>query len=164
MLFFGYSDGFLKIIQKTRAVNKRVKIYFSIRSASKSFSLTYSDTSGYGLVRVTIFIGRETARVRVAKLAASAGTPRVEVTLGQHGNCVRLPAGNFLYLHLAQSYDQLRLWLVGAAILILRHAGGVGVTKLATTTSTPGVEPALVCKGHGVGVATCDLHHFYCLE
>ena len=58
----------------------------------------------------------------MAKLAASSRTPRVEMTLRQNGDRVRLSARDLFDLHLAESDDELGLRLVRAAVLILWHA------------------------------------------
>ena len=83
---------------------------------------TYRDTSRNRLVGISVFVGWETARIRMAKLAASSRTPRVEMTLRQNGDRVRFSARDLFDLHLAESDDELGLRLVRAAVLILWHA------------------------------------------
>jgi len=57
----------------------------------------------------------------MAKLATSPCPPRIQVAIGEDCHGVSLPTSNLLHLLLLQCKDQLGLWLVWTAILILRH-------------------------------------------
>lgn len=38
---------------------------------------TYGDASGYGLIGISVLVRWEAARIRMAKLTAGSGTPRI---------------------------------------------------------------------------------------
>jgi len=73
---------------------------------------------------------------------------------------VSLSTGNLFHFVAFQRHYKFGLWLVRAAVFILRHRSGVGVTQLTTATAAPGVESALIGKSNRVSIATCDLHYF----
>ena len=98
------------------------------------------------------------------ELAASTSSPRVELPGPKHSDSMRLATGHFFDFVSFEILDHLGLWLIRAAVFVLWHALGVGMTKLAAATTTPRVESALLSKGYGVGIATGYLDDFDSLK
>ena len=95
----------------------------------------------------------------MAQLATGTGTPGVQVPITHDCNGVGLATGDLPYFLLLQHYDQFRLGLVGAAIFIFRHRGGIRVTELAAATSTPRVEASLSCECDSMCITACYLDY-----
>lgn len=65
--------------------------------------------------------------------------------------------GYLFYFHGSKSRDQLWLWLVWTAILILWHCMCIGMPKLSASSSTPGVQLSIFGECYCVCIATRDL-------
>ena len=79
------------------------------------------------------------------------------MTILKHSHGVGFTARNFPNFHLLQRNDQFWLWLVGAAILVLRHGGCIRVTELPAATATPRVEATLIGESDRVRITAGNL-------
>ena len=111
------------------------------------------------MVGVTILIGGEARGVRVTQLTTGTGTPGVEVTVGEDCYCMSLATGDLSHFLLLEDYYEFRLGLIGTAILILRHSTSIRVSELSAATSTPRVQPALLCKCDSMRIPTSYHDH-----
>ena len=93
------------------------------------------------------------------QLATGTGTPGVQVPITHDCDGVGLPAGDLPDFLLLKHYNQFWLRLVGAAIFIFRHRGGIRVTELAAAATTPRVEASLSCECDGMSISACDLDY-----
>ena len=130
----------------------------------KKLFFTYCDTSWNWLIWISVFICWETRSVWMTKLATSTSTPRVQVPIVQNCNCVGLATRNFLNFHLAKSHNKFWFRLVGASIFIFWHGRSIGMSKLATPTSSPRIKSSILSQGDCMSISTGNLDNFNCLE
>lgn len=81
-----------------------------------------SHASRNRLIRVAVLVCREARGVRVTQLSASSSAPGIKMAIFKNCYSVSFSASYFFYLHLFESQDKLRLWLVRTAVFVFRHS------------------------------------------
>lgn len=86
------------------------------------------DAARNWLVRISVLVSGKGLGVGMAQLATGSRTPGIEMTSSEHSNGVCFAARNLLDILIFERLDHFGHRLVGAAVLVLRHALSVWVT------------------------------------
>lgn len=73
-------------------------------------------------------------------------------------------AADFFDILTLQGLDHFGLWLIWTSIFILWHVLSIRMTQLATTSTTPRVQPTFRSQSYSVSISTCNLSYFDVLE